>query len=156
MLRGCMDRHTKDLIEVLRPDRLVACGQRVQEVAMNLNLPFIGIPHYAARTRIDFARVRENLGISSEAAAPSPMKGDEIQKQRPHSNKQQTRVIRLLEPINPKSGMSRHRYDCYRDGMTIEDYIQAVTIKCGVVEAKKCLPDIKWDSERNFIRIQFG
>jgi hypothetical protein len=55
-------------------------------------------------------------------------------------------VIRLLEEGNPKrDGMyARRRYACYRDGMTITDYIMSG----GSREA------LDWDVEQGIIRLE--
>lgn len=156
MLHSCMERHTLDLIAALRPDILVACGKRVQEVAGKMGLCYVGIPHFAARTNINFAEVRQALGMSQLDSVPAKHASMESLEPQAFLPKRHDRIIRLLEPINPKSGMSRHRYDCYRDGMTEEDYICAVKARCGAIEAKKCKADLKWDAQRNFIRIQLG
>ncbi|MBY0612140.1 MAG: hypothetical protein K2P80_08140 [Beijerinckiaceae bacterium] len=63
-------------------------------------------------------------------------------------------VIRVLIDHNPKIGKSYFRFDCYRDGMTIADYRNAVRDRLGDVEAQKFKRDIRWDSDRNFIRAQ--
>ena len=63
-------------------------------------------------------------------------------------------IIRLLAPNNPKIGLSRFRFECYRDGMTFAEYEQAVRSKLGDREAKKCRADIRWDLERNLIRLE--
>ncbi len=67
-------------------------------------------------------------------------------------------VIQLLSQENPKRAGSKSylRFNCYRDGMTVAQYIDAVRIALGNVEAEKCLRDLQWDSDpkRNFIRIK--
>jgi hypothetical protein len=63
-------------------------------------------------------------------------------------------VIRLLPKENPKSGKSRSRFDCYRDGMTFDELINTVRQRLGADEALKCKGDLKWDSSRGFIRIE--
>ena len=55
---------------------------------------------------------------------------------------------------NPKRDKSRARFDCYRDGMTVAEYGNAVRTKLGAVEARKCGRDLRWDAERGFIRIE--
>jgi hypothetical protein len=66
-------------------------------------------------------------------------------------------TIRKLVNENPKKlgSKSRLRFDCYRDGMTVADYESAVSRSLGETEARKCEADIKWDSERHFIRVEF-
>jgi hypothetical protein len=60
----------------------------------------------------------------------------------------------LIIHENPKIGKSRLRFDCYRDGITLADYEKAVRERLGADEARKCKPDLKWDSARHFIRIE--
>ncbi len=73
------------------------------------------------------------------------------------TNYRTANVIRVLVP-NPKRGKSRLRFDCYRDGMTVEEYEKEVRERLGADEAKKCGPDLKWDTDpkRQFIRIERG
>ena len=63
-------------------------------------------------------------------------------------------TIRVLVHENPKRGLSRLRFDCYRDGMTVTEYEASVRQRLGSVEASKCRLDLKWDSDRRFIRIE--
>lgn len=65
-------------------------------------------------------------------------------------------VIRILVAANPKRGKSRLRFDCYRDGMTAEEYERTVRERLGAVESAKCRDDLKWDSDpkRALIRIE--
>ncbi|MXQ08034.1 hypothetical protein GQ651_09280 [Alphaproteobacteria bacterium GH1-50] len=58
--------------------------------------------------------------------------------------------IKVLVP-NPKRGKSIGRFDQYRDGMTVDQYIDA----CGRLgyPPSKARADIKWDLERNFIEL---
>ena len=55
------------------------------------------------------------------------------------------REIRVLVTSNPKqvNSKSRARFDLYRDGMTVEEYLAAGGI----------WPDIRWDLERGFIEL---
>lgn len=51
--------------------------------------------------------------------------------------------------VNPKRGKAAARFAFYRDGMTVGEYVNAVTAtgqKAGVATA-----DLKFDRERNFI-----
>jgi hypothetical protein len=55
-----------------------------------------------------------------------------------------TRRIRKLAARNPKPGASRLRFDQYRDGMTVADYISA----CDSVEVPNyAVFDLTWDSD---------
>jgi hypothetical protein len=67
-------------------------------------------------------------------------------------------VIRLLRDENPKRVGSKSylRFNCYRDGMTVAQYLGAVRSALSDVEAKKCLLDLQWDSDpkRDSIRIE--
>ena len=69
-------------------------------------------------------------------------------------------VIRLLRNENPKKlgSKSRLRFACYRDGMTVAQYVDAVRVRLGSDQAKGCLLDLQWDSDpkRSFIRIERG
>lgn len=85
---------------------------------------------------------------------------------RPHGNTKATAlqrisprptdIIRVLVYENPKlfTSKSRHRFDCYRDGMTVADYETAVRRKLGDAEARKLKADLQWDCHRNFIRLE--
>lgn len=53
---------------------------------------------------------------------------------------------------NPKRGAAAGRFALYRDGMTVGDYITAVT-KAGAKSAV-ATADLKFDAARNFIAIQ--
>ena len=53
---------------------------------------------------------------------------------------------------NPKRGAAATRFALYRDGMTVGEYIAAVT-KAGVKSAV-ATADLKFDAARNFIAIQ--
>jgi len=55
-------------------------------------------------------------------------------------------IIRLLVKENPKRGASRQRYQCYKDGMTVDEYCKAV--------GSKGMADIRWDAEREFIKLE--
>jgi hypothetical protein len=55
-----------------------------------------------------------------------------------------TRRIRKLAARNPKRGASRLRFDQYRDGMTVADYISA----CDSLEVPNySVFDLTWDSD---------
>lgn len=56
------------------------------------------------------------------------------------------------ELINPKRGAAATRFALYRDGMTVGEYIAAVT-KAGAKSAV-ATADLKFDVARNFIAIQ--
>jgi len=74
------------------------------------------------------------------------------------TNYSATDIIRLRVDANPKTGKSRLRFDCYRDGMTVAEYENMVRIRLGAAEATKCGPDLKWDTDpkRHFISIERG
>lgn len=67
-------------------------------------------------------------------------------------------VIRLLREENPKRVGSKSylRFNCYRDRITVSQYIDAIRNALGNVKEKKCLLDLQWDSDpkRDFIRIE--
>ena len=56
------------------------------------------------------------------------------------------------EIINPKRGAAATRFALYRDGMTVGDYIKAVTAAGG--KSAVATADLKFDVARNFIAIQ--
>jgi hypothetical protein len=62
--------------------------------------------------------------------------------------KSDPRIIRLLQPHNPKQpGSKSHaRYALYQDGMRVDEYVRA-----GGVTA-----DLSWDMKREYIRIENG
>lgn len=53
--------------------------------------------------------------------------------------------VKLLVKENPKRGASRIRYNHYRDGMTVGEYVE----KAG----SKGMADIRWDLEHGFIAL---
>lgn len=55
-------------------------------------------------------------------------------------------VITILSPKNPKRGGAGERFNYYRDGMKISEYLQAV--------GQKYSGDIKWDIEKGFIELE--
>ena len=61
---------------------------------------------------------------------------------------QDTRIITRLITDNPKRGASRNRFDHYRTGMTVQEYIDLVGNRT------LALGDVKWDSGRNLIRVE--
>jgi hypothetical protein len=63
-------------------------------------------------------------------------------------------VIVLLRSTNPKKGKSAERYALYRDGMTVQEYTDAV-VKAGYSKTF-ANGDLKWDSgpRHGFIRIE--
>jgi len=65
-------------------------------------------------------------------------------------------VIRLTCPGgNPKQpgSLSFERFKLYRDGMTVQQYGDAVIAKTKY-DRKKAHRDLKWDEERGFIQIK--
>lgn len=56
---------------------------------------------------------------------------------------------------NPKqeNSLSYERWKLYRDGMTVQDYENAVVAHTKY-SAAKARSDIRWDLERNFIRLE--
>ncbi len=91
--------------------------------------------------------------ILEKAILPTPVQAPSIRTTAFYSPSD---VVRLLVDGNPKTGKSRHRFDCYRDGMTPGDYEKAVRQRHGEFEARKCKPDLKWDIAHGFIRIERG
>ena len=150
---NCMERHTMKLIQVLQPNCLVACGKVAQHAVDKLDLKVVKAPHYAARGFIDYDQIRRDLkAYHSGLAIKSAETADVLS---PLLNRStHTKIIRLLQPANPKIGKSALRYACYRDGMSVADYKIAVSSKLGDVEAKKCNIDIKWDVAHHFIRLE--
>jgi prevent-host-death family protein len=63
-------------------------------------------------------------------------------------------VIRLLETDNPKTpgGHPWKRYGCYRDRMTVDEFLAAVS-KIGESE-QAALDDLGWDQNQRFIRLE--
>jgi hypothetical protein len=56
---------------------------------------------------------------------------------------------------NPKRGVSRLRFACYKNGQTVAQYQKAVAalVKAGKVPKNYALADIKWDTARGFITL---
>jgi len=70
----------------------------------------------------------------------------------PQSDAQLTDIIRLLVDTNQKRPGSKSwkRFNLYRDGMSVGNYIDAVGKQYGGYEARRAKDDIEWDSERWF------
>ncbi len=60
-------------------------------------------------------------------------------------------VFKLVDE-NPKRGASRARFALYRNGMSVEEYIQAVVERGG--EERVALEDICWDLNHKFIAVR--
>jgi len=62
-----------------------------------------------------------------------------------------TDVIRVLATENPRryGTKSYRRFECYTGGMTVSEYEEEVRQQLGEAEARKCLNDLKWDSDRD-------
>jgi hypothetical protein len=60
------------------------------------------------------------------------------------------RTIKVLV-ANPKRGASKARFDCYKSGQSVEDYVARV-VKAGS-PARVARADVKWDSQRRFISV---
>lgn len=56
------------------------------------------------------------------------------------------RIIRLKVDTNPKKGASAERFALYKDGMIVQNYINA----------GGRLADIRWDADRGYIEIEGG
>jgi len=113
-------------------------------------MQFVPLPHYAARGSIDYAAIRSKIGSNDPSSALAQRAASS-----PAGNIVAGRmVIRLLRPINPKTGKSALRYGCYQDAMTVDDYESTVAVQLGRTEAGKCRADIRWDLERGFIRLE--
>jgi hypothetical protein len=151
MLSHCFSRHTRTAIETLCPTSIIACGGEAQRYASNAKLPFIGVPHYAAWGSIDYDAIRRSLGLQAAVSANDPRAATPVACAPCQSR---TNVIHLRQRSNPKTGKSALRYGCYRDGMTVSDYEEAVRERLGDIEAKKCKADLRWDVQHNFIRIE--
>lgn len=155
MLSACFSRHTHTAIETLRPTSIIACGGEAQRYARNVQLPFIGVPHYAAWGSVDYAGIRRSLGLQAAAVlASDPLGATPVACAPCQSRYTRTNVIHLQQLSNPKTGKSALRYGCYRDGITVSDYEEAVRERLGDIEARKCKADLKWDVQHSFIRIE--
>jgi len=153
MLGACWSRFTRRTITALAPTQIIACGDSAERFARNAQLSFTKVPHYATRRPIDYSVVRRLIGSDSgEASTPLPVAS--VVRSRTGATTGRVTVIRLIEKRNPKSGKSRLRYDCYRDGMTVAEYETSVAARLGHAEAAKCRADIEWDLERRFIRLE--
>ncbi|WP_294537569.1 hypothetical protein [uncultured Rhodoblastus sp.] len=172
--RKAAEFYVRPLIEELNPCLIVAMGKaRVLSILemTGLSLPKIIVWNRSRAATDSVKRERVNaakeifafakLGVVGQREAVNAIAADSrrsltikredvVQEMVPISSD----VIRLLIRENPKSGKSRLRFDCYRDGMTVADYEKAVLQKLGAAEAKKCKPDLKWDIARHFIRIE--
>lgn len=62
MLDTCFSAHTQKAIETLRPTKIFACGGVAQKYARKEKLPFVAIPHYAARGTVDYQALRGLVG----------------------------------------------------------------------------------------------
>ena len=71
-----------------------------------------------------------------------------------HVRHTDSQLIRLVVR-NPKIGKSHYRFACYRDGLTVKQYKDAVLAKLGADEAKKCAGDLACDTASNFIRLEW-
>ena len=60
-------------------------------------------------------------------------------------------VIRLLVKENPKRGNSATRFALYRDGITVDDYVERC-VKAGA-PSSVARADLRWDVGRKFIAI---
>jgi hypothetical protein len=165
MLQNCWEAQTQSALAALKPTIIVACGGHVQNFARRAGLSFVAAPHPAARFSIDFAAIKRTLGeiarektpIVLEAAVNALVQVVDSRVERSADRKSQLSdpdVIRLLRRDNPKTGLSKKRYDCYRDGMSVAEYRAEVARRLGSSEAAKCRADLRWVSDRHFIRIE--
>ncbi len=154
LLGQCFSSHTLPAIQALRPTAIVACGVQAQKFLNKAGLRSIAVPHYAARTSIDFDAIRTLLQTSKLNPTPSLAPTVSTARNPSQLESRGQDVIRLLEPTNPKTGKSRARYACYTDKMTVADYTQTVRMRRGEFESRKCNADLKWDTERKFISIE--
>jgi hypothetical protein len=62
------------------------------------------------------------------------------------------KVIHLLVKENPKQGKSHNRFAFYRDGMTVQRYIE----RCEAVglPASLARADLRWDTKHQLIAIE--
>lgn len=63
-----------------------------------------------------------------------------------------SRIIHVLVKDNPKRQKSRGRFDLYRPGITVGEYIAAVR-EIGQAE-QRALDDLCWDLNQRFIRLE--
>ena len=165
MLQTYFAAHTRHALAALQPTMIIACGAPAQKFATSAELSFVPAPHYAAHFAINFDAVRkktfkatQSFGILCLEAIDNAL--DEVSSTKSdHGTTRKSRysdreVIRLVRRSNPKTGMSAKRFDCYRDGMTVAEYRAEVARRLGRSEAGKCRADLRWDMDRNFIRIE--
>lgn len=62
--------------------------------------------------------------------------------------------IELVVKSNPKKGISRDRYACYKDGMTIGEYKREVGRLMGIKQMKIAGNDITHDRKKGYITLQ--
>jgi membrane protein involved in colicin uptake len=77
------------------------------------------------------------------ATRPADMPG--VAGGRPKAPTDKNARIKILTKDNPKRGASRIRYNHYRDGMTVADYVERA--------GSKGMADIRWDLEHGFIQL---
>ncbi len=154
MLSHCFSIHTQPALKALQPTHIIACGGKAQEYAKKAGLDYIAAPHYAARKSIDYAAIRKSIGQEKATCLRSMIPASYVKTVQSLSKYSDNDIIRLLQPNHIKSGKSAYRFSCYIDGMSVSKYKDAVLRKCGADEVKKCIPDLKWDSERNFICVE--
>lgn len=61
--------------------------------------------------------------------------------------------IKLLQPTNPKRGASAKRYACYRDGMTVKEYLDACEKVQPDEPRHRWRADLAWDMKRKYIEV---
>ena len=99
----------------------------------------------------------ENLQTGgSTHAQPSSLREPHLTQSQDATEPLPTDIIRLLTPTNPKQigSKSLHRFNCYADGITVEQYRQTVLTRLGPDEARKFKADLQWDSHRGFISLE--
>lgn len=79
-------------------------------------------------------------------AATKPTKSAPATKSAPPA-----KVIHLLVKENPKRGDSASRFAYYRDGITVDDYVERC-VKAGK-PSSLARADLRWDTARKFIAI---
>jgi hypothetical protein len=62
-------------------------------------------------------------------------------------------VITLHRGENPKRGAAATRYALYRDGMTVGDYVKAVTEANPKNNRGLAIADLAWDTNHGFITV---
>lgn len=111
-------------------------------VDLNLTQAPIEQPDFVAAT----------LDLAAEAAAAPVVVAARRGRTSPFGEAQ---IVEVLVAANPKkaSGKSRARFDLYRTGMTVGEYLTA----CVALEGARAWPrhrylaDLHWDSERKFV-----